>query len=269
MTASKYQRYGIILAGGSATRLGSLTASTSKHLLPVYDKPMIYYPLATMVELGINRVLIITNPEHVKSYYKLLIDTPESKNSSLDIQFAEQEKPRGISEAFIIAEKFLNGNPSCLILGDNIFYGDEIKTLSEIPRQNYGQAYILGYKVADPRRYGVVEKGEQKSLGLYEVERHIQEKPATPRSNYAVPGLYLLPPDASKRAKQLEPSPRGELEITDLLNTYVPGSLSLLLMSDKSFWFDAGTYDSLLEASEFVAAVQKRRGCQIGNPFTV
>lgn len=269
------ERYGIILAGGSGTRLGECTKAVSKHLLPVYDKPMIYYPLSVLLELGIRKILLISNPEYIEAYSKLLDDIP-----GIHIQYAVQDKPRGISEAFIIAESFLGDHPSCLILGDNIFYGPEIKKLKTISRHSWSDhAHILGYQVENPRAYGVAEffnvdqdgaiNTEFSPFDCYKVIR-LEEKPQEPRSNYAVPGLYLLPENAPQLARVLCPSKRGELEITDLLSKYIPsGSLSILPMQPTSFWFDAGDPDRLLEVSEFVAAVQKRRGVRVGCPYSV
>lgn len=261
-------RKGIILAGGSGTRLGDCTKAISKHLLPIYDKPMIYYPLSTLIACGIKDVLLITNPENIFQYEKLLSN---GQQFNINIQYAEQDKPRGISEAFIIGESFLGGSASALILGDNIFYGSDLQVLCNINDYNKS-CLITAYKVFNPKSYGVVileHDGLCHSLQEVYSVKHIEEKPLHPLSDLAVPGLYFLPGDASARAKDIRPSSRQELEITSLIDSYIKdNNCYAFRLLDQSFWFDAGTHDGLLEVSQFVAATEKRRGCKIGCPYT-
>lgn len=268
---------GIILAGGQGTRLGDVTKVTSKQLLPVYDKPMIYYPLTNLIRMGIKEIMLITSPEHMASYHRLAYEVNEHADFGL-IRVARQLAPKGLAESFIIAEKWLKGSPSVLILGDNIFYGSDIQPLcyhalhndiQDVEDENYGLVYIFAYQVANPQAYGVVEY-ESVSIGNIDKSRatSLEEKPKKPKSSYAVPGIYIVDEEAPEIAKQLEPSARGELEITDLLRTYMKREkLEVLGLSQETAWFDAGTPDGLLDASEFVAATQRRTGRKIGCPF--
>lgn len=254
-------RKGIILAGGSGTRLYPLTLGVSKQLLPVYDKPMIYYSLTVLMLSGIRDIIIISTPNDLPQYKSLLDD---GSQWGIKLQFQEQTSPDGIAQAFIIAEDFLDGAPSALILGDNIFFGHGLPKLLTSADKNQVGANIFGYHVMDPERYGV--------LG-FDVEgkvNSIVEKPAKPASNFAITGLYFVDGSASKRAKQLKPSNRGELEITSLLESYlVEGNLRVETMGRGFAWLDTGTHTSLLEASNFVKTLIERQGLQIGSPHEV
>ncbi|OYT14899.1 MAG: glucose-1-phosphate thymidylyltransferase [Bacteroidetes bacterium 4572_77] len=243
---------GIILAGGKGTRLYPLTKVISKQLLPIYDKPMIYYPLATLISAGIKAILIIVNPEDLTLFEKLLGD---GKQWNINISYKVQEKPRGIAEAFIIGENFIDGEQSCLILGDNLFYGDT--EYLKYALENNDGASIFAYKIDEPQRYGVVEfDGNNNVIS-------IEEKPENPKSDYAIPGLYIFDKQVSKIAKKLKPSTRNELEITDLQKEYLKiKKLKARTMNGVS-WFDTGTHDSLLDAAEFIRAIQKRQGLDI------
>jgi len=243
---------GIILAGGSATRLYPLSKAISKQIMPVYDKPMIYYPLSTLMLAGIKEVLIISTPRDLPMFEQLLGD-----GSSLGMRFAYkvQEKPNGLAQAFVLGEEFLAGDDACLILGDNMFYGANFSAMLKKAAQIKSGAMVFGYYVKDPRAYGVVgfdENGKVTSL---------EEKPAQPKSNYAVPGLYFYDSTVCKRANELKPSARGEYEITDLNKTYLQeGSLKVELFGRGFAWLDTGNCDSLLEASNFVETIQNRQG---------
>ncbi len=251
-------RKGIILSGGTGTRLYPMTLVASKQLLPVYDKPMIYYPLSTVMLAGIREILIITTPKDIQRYKDLLKD---GSQFGIHIEYAVQEKPRGIAEALIIAERFLDGSPSVLILVDNIYYGHNLTKLLKKASENTERATIFAYYVEDPERFGVVEFDENgKALS-------IEEKPENPKSNYAVTGLYFYPPDAPELAKKVKPSWRGELEITDLNRMYLEeGRLDVVVLGRGFAWFDTGTADALLEAAEFVRIVQKRQNLIISSP---
>jgi len=250
-------RKGIILAGGSGTRLYPLTRVVSKQLLPVYDKPMIFYPLAILMLSGIRDILVITTP-HEQSLFKALLG--DGREWGIRLQFAVQPNPEGLAQALIIAEEFLDGNPSCLILGDNIFHGG---LQSHLERANGRQegATVFGYWVRDPERYGVVEFDKNMRV------TSIEEKPLKPRSNYAVTGLYFYDGRASDFARELKPSPRGELEITDLNRRYLEdGSLTLERFGRGTAWLDTGTHESLQQAANFVETIEARQGLKIACP---
>jgi glucose-1-phosphate thymidylyltransferase len=247
----------IILAGGTGSRLHPVTLATSKQLLPVYDKPMIYYPLSVLMLAGIRDVLVINTPHEQESFVRLLGD---GSQWGITISYAVQPSPGGLAQAFIIGEEFLDGGPACLVLGDNIFYGSNLAEMAQAARRQAteGGAVVFGYQVRDPERYGVVEfDADGRAIS-------IEEKPTKPRSNYAVTGLYFYDSRVCEMAKRVTPSERGELEITTLNNMYLAdGTLSVQVMSRGMAWLDTGTPDSLLEAATYVQIIEKRQGQKV------
>ncbi|MCL5777439.1 glucose-1-phosphate thymidylyltransferase RfbA [Limibaculum sp. FT325] len=255
------KRKGIILAGGSGTRLYPITRAVSKQLLPLYDKPMIYYPLSVLMLTGIREIAIITTPHDQAQFRALLGD---GADFGLSLEWIVQPSPDGLAQAYLLAEEFLDGAPSALILGDNIFFGHGLSDLLLAANAQAQGGTVFGYQVSDPERYGVVEFDD--ADGVVSLE----EKPAVPKSDYAVTGLYFLDGQAPERARQLRPSTRGELEIIDLLDLYrVDGMLTVALMGRGFAWFDTGTHDSLMEAGEFVRTLEKRQGLKVGCPEEV
>ncbi len=251
-------RKGIILAGGSATRLYPLTLAISKQIMPVYDKPMIYYPLSVLMEASIREILIISTPRDIVVFESLL---GNGEKFGLHIEYKVQEKPNGLAEAFLIGEEFIGNDNVAMILGDNMFYGSNFPKLLEKANNNEEEATIFGYYVKDPTAYGVVEMDKDgKAIS-------IEEKPKNPKSNYAVPGLYFYTNEVIEIAKKVKPSARGELEITTISEEYMKmGKLNVAKLDRAMTWFDTGTHDALLEAASFVQTIEKRQGMQICCP---
>jgi len=252
---------GIVLAGGSGTRLYPATLGVSKQLMPVYDKPLVYYPLCVLMLAGIRDVMLISTPHDLPLFRRLLGD---GSQWGVSIEYAEQDRPRGIAHALVLAEAFLDGGPSALILGDNVFHGTDLDLRLAEGRRTGDGAAVFAYRVSDPERYGVVEfDGEGRALSL-------EEKPPKPRSDWAVTGLYFYDGEAPALARALSPSARGELEITDLNRVYMErGALRVTQLGRGYAWLDTGTHDSLLEAGEFVRAIEKRTGQKVAAPEEV
>ena len=252
------KRKGIILAGGSGTRLYPLTLAVSKQIMPVYDKPMIYYPLYVLMDAGIREILVITTPRDQETFKELLGD---GSQWGMSIEYAVQEKPNGLAEAFIIGEEFIGKDNVAMILGDNMFYGGDLKEILNKANKRVNESTIFGYRVKNPKRYGVVEINEEgKAIS-------IEEKPDNPKSDYAVPGLYFYTNDVIEIAKKIKPSARGELEITSVNEEYMKmNKLKVEKLGRGMAWFDTGTHDALLETASFVQTIQKRQGLQICCP---
>ncbi|MBB1399452.1 glucose-1-phosphate thymidylyltransferase RfbA [Pseudoalteromonas sp. SG44-8] len=252
---------GIILAGGSGTRLYPLTKVVSKQLMPVYDKPMVYYPIATLMSAGINDILVITTPVEQSKFQELLGD---GKEWGINIEYVAQPSPDGLAQAFLLGEEFIGNSSVALVLGDNLFYGhDLVKSLRYAAEREQGGT-VFGYHVANPTAYGVVEFDRNgKAIS-------IEEKPSEPKSNYAVPGLYFFDNKVIEYAKKVKPSPRGELEITDIIERYLKaGSLNVEIMGRGTAWLDTGTHDSLLQAAQFIETIEKRQGLKVNCPEEV
>jgi glucose-1-phosphate thymidylyltransferase len=249
---------GIILAGGKGTRLFPLTVATSKQMLPVYDKPMIYYPLSMLMLAGIREILIISTPEALPGFRELLKDGTQW---GMQFKYAEQAEPRGLADAFLVGREFVGDSPVCLVLGDNVFYGEGLGALMKESSALTEGAIIFGYRVSDPERYGIMEFDENENV------LSIEEKPQQPKSNYAVPGIYFYDQQVVKYAEGLKPSARGEIEITDLNKIYLEkGKLKAKIFGRGVAWLDLGTHESLLQGAMFIEAIQQRQGLMIACP---
>jgi glucose-1-phosphate thymidylyltransferase len=249
---------GIILAGGKGTRLYPLTLAISKQILPVYDKPMVYYPLSMLMLAGIREILVISTPDALPGFRQLLLD---GSQWGLKFEYAEQPEPRGLADAFLVGREFIADSPVCLTLGDNIFYGEGMMALLQECASLQEGAFIFGYKVNDPQRYGIVEFDENENV------LSLEEKPKAPKSNFAVPGIYFYDNQVVKLAETLQPSTRGEIEITDLNRLYLKKKqLKAKMLGRGIAWLDAGTHESLLQASLFIEAIQQRQGLMISCP---
>lgn len=251
-------RKGIILAGGSGTRLYPLTKVISKQLMPIYDKPMIYYPLATLMQAGIQEILIISTPEELPRFESLL---GSGENFGIALSYKEQPSPDGLAQAFLLAEDFLGDSAAALILGDNMFYGHDLVMTLKKANQRLEGGTVFGYHVSNPKSYGVVEfNGDGDAIS-------VEEKPLNPKSNYAIPGLYFFDSSVVERAKKVIPSERGELEITDVIEQYLEtGELKVGIMGRGTAWLDTGTHDDLLAAAQFIATIDKRQGLKVNCP---